>query len=263
MLFALDVGNTTITVGLFRGSVLANHWRISTDRRKTEDEYGLLFLSLLSSSGTNPEDVRGAILASVVPPLTGALEAAIDKYIGLSPIVVGPGTKTGINVKYENPKEVGPDRIVNAVAAVRKYGGPVIVVDFGTATIFDAISENGDYLGGAIAPGIFTSTNALFEKAAKLPHIELAKPGAAIGRTTADSMRSGILYGFAAQTDGLVKRITQELGGRAHVVATGAPAHLIAPESSTIQTVDPLLTLEGLGLVYQKNVSVGAAARTT
>ncbi len=263
MLVALDVGNTTTTVGLFKRSALVNHWRISTDRRKTEDEYGMLFLSLLSSLGAHPKDVRGAIMASVVPPLTGTLEAAIGKYLGVSPIIVGPGTKTGINVKYESPKEVGPDRIVNAVAAFKKYGGPVIVVDFGTATIFDAISKDGDYLGGAIAPGIFTSTDALFEKAAKLPHIELAKPSAAIGRTTADSMRSGILYGFAAQTDGLVKRITRELGGRAYVVATGTPAHLIAPESSTIQTVDPLLTLDGLYLVYQTNISSADAAKTT
>lgn len=199
MLFALDVGNTVITVGLFKGPDLTHHWRISTDRHKTEDEYGILFLSLLNNAGVKPGEARGAILASVVPPLTGALETAVKRYLGLSPLIVGPGTKTGINVKYENPKEVGPDRIVNAVAAFRKYGGPAIVVDFGTATIFDAISKEGDYLGGAIAPGIFTSTDALFEKAAKLTRIELTKPGPAIGRTTADSMRSGILYGFAAQ----------------------------------------------------------------
>ncbi len=261
MLFALDAGNTVITVGLFKGPELVDHWRISTDRHKTEDEYGMLFLSLLGNAGVKPSEARGAILASVVPPLTGVLETAVGKYLDLAPVIVGPGTKTGINVKYENPKEVGPDRIVNAVAAFKKYGGPAIVVDFGTATIFDAISKDGDYLGGAIAPGIFTSTDALFEKAAKLPRIELTRPGPAIGRTTADSMRSGILYGFAAQTDGIVRRIMEELGGRAQVVATGAPAGLIAPLSSTIQRVDPLLTLEGLYLVYQKNAMVGDASK--
>ncbi|HHW27900.1 MAG TPA: type III pantothenate kinase [Firmicutes bacterium] len=261
MLFALDAGNTVIAVGLFRGPGLVEHWRISTDHNKTEDEYGMVFLSLLANAGVKPSEVKGAVLASVVPPLTGVLERATSKCLGLSPLVVGPGTKTGINVKYENPKEVGPDRIVNAVAAFKKYGGPVIVVDFGTATIFDAISKDGDYLGGAIAPGVFTSTDALFEKAARLPRIELTKPSAAIGRTTADSMRSGILYGFAAQTDGIVRRIMRELGGRPRVVATGMPAHLIAPESSTIDTVDPLLTLEGLYLIYQKNVSASDAAK--
>ncbi len=253
MLFAVDVGNTNIVAGVFDRSLLMAHWRISTDRHRTEDEYGMLFLSLLSHAGIKASSVKGAIMASVVPPLTPILEAMVVKYLDISPITVGPGTKTGMNVKYENPKEVGPDRIANAIAAFSKYGGPVIVVDFGTATTFDAISKEGDYLGGAIAPGILTSVDALFDKAARLPRVELTAPMAAIGRTTADSMRSGFLFGFAGQTDGVVRRISQELGGEAFVVATGGLASLIAPESTTIQAVEPMLTLEGLRLVYKKN----------
>ncbi len=255
MLFAMDVGNTNIVLGVFKGPDLQGHWRMSTDRHKTEDEYGILVLNMLEHSGFKAQDVRGAIIASVVPPLTPVLEKMIRRYFKISPVIVGPGTKTGINVKYENPKEVGPDRITNAVAAYRKYGGPVIVVDYGTATTFDVISKDGEYLGGAIAPGILTSTDALFDNAARLPRIELVRPGSAIGRTTVESMQSGIVFGFVGQADGLVARLKKELGGEAHVVATGGLANLVARESSTIQHVEPMLTLEGLQMIYQKNLS--------
>ncbi|MGI6642994.1 MAG: type III pantothenate kinase [Bacillota bacterium] len=255
MLFAIDAGNTNVVVGIFKGQDLQAHWRMSTDRHKTEDEYGMAVLNMLEHSGFKANCVRGAIIASVVPPLTPVLEKMVKRYFKISPIIVGPGTKTGINVKYENPKEVGPDRITNAVAAYRMHGGPVIVVDYGTATTFDVISKEGEYLGGAIAPGILTSTDALFDKAARLPRIELAKPGSAIGRTTVESMQSGIVFGFVGQTDGLVTRLKKELGGEAQVVATGGLANLVAQESSTIQHVEPMLTLKGLQIIYQKNLS--------
>jgi len=253
VLFAIDVGNTHIVAGLFENGELKSHWRIATDRHKTEDEYGLLFLSMLSHVGVTRESITGSIIASVVPPLTPTLEKTISKYLGIIPLTVGPGTKTGINIKYENPKEVGPDRIVNAVAAYQKYGGPVIVVDFGTATTFDAISKDGEYLGGAIAPGILTATDALFEKAARLPRIELIRPSSAIGKTTVQSMQSGITFGFAGQADAIVERISRELGGKPYVVATGGLAQLVARECKTIDSVDPFLTLEGLYVVFQKN----------
>lgn len=253
MLLVIDAGNTHTVMGIFRDGRLAEHWRISTDSRKTEDEYGTLFLSMIRNSGMNEKDVSGGIIASVVPPLTPILERTVQKYFGCDPIVVGPGTKTGVNVKYENPKEVGPDRIAHAVAAYRKYGGPAIVVDFGTATTFDAISKDGDYLGGAIAPGILTSLDGLLEKAARLPKIELVKPQSVIGKTTVQSMQSGMTYGFAGLADGLVRRLSKELGGNPHVIATGGLASMVSAESETIQTVDPFLVLEGLYLIYQKN----------
>ncbi len=253
MLLAVDAGNTNIVAGVFQGTRLAGHWRVSTDRRKTEDEYGTLFLTFFKNSGFRSSELKGAVVASVVPPLTPVLEKMIRGYFKVAPLLVGPGTKTGINIKYENPKEVGPDRIANAVAAFKKYGGPVIVVDYGTATTFDVISKFGEYLGGAIAPGVMTSTEALFEKAARLPGIELVKPASAIGRTTVESMQSGILYGFVGQVDGLVTRLKEEVPGDAKVVATGGLAPLMAPESSTIQAVDPMLTLEGLHMIYRKN----------
>ncbi len=260
MIFALDVGNTHTVAGVFQGYELMADWRISTDRRKTEDEYGLMFLSMLERAGFKAKDTEGGIIASVVPPLTPVFEKTLSKYLGISALVVGPGTKTGMNIRYENPKEVGPDRIANAVAAYSKYGGPVIVVDFGTATTFDVISQEGDYLGGAIAPGILTSTDALFEKASRLPRIELIRPQQAIGRNTVQSMQSGIVFGFAGQTDSLVRRICREIGQDAHVVATGGLARLVAQESETIDTVDPFLTLEGLYIVLTKNTPPGAFA---
>lgn len=254
MVLVLDVGNTHIVVGVYRdGGELVEHWRISTDRHKTEDEYGMVLLSLLANKGIAPKDMDGSVIASVVPPLTPILEKLVRKYFDLEPLVVGPGTKTGVNIKYENPKEVGPDRIAHAVAAFRKYGGPAIVVDFGTATTFDAISETGDYLGGAIAPGVLTALDALFEKAARLPRIELIKPQAAIGKTTVQSMQSGMIYGFAGLADGLIKRMAKEVGGSPKVIATGGLAGMVASESQAIQVVDPFLVLDGLYLIYRRN----------
>lgn len=253
MVFVLDIGNTHIVAGVYKDGKLAHHWRISTDRKKTEDEYGLIFVAMLAHAGVSLGSFTGAAIASVVPPLTPILEKAVRQYVGPSPIVVGPGTKTGMNIKYENPKEVGPDRIVNAVAAYQKYGGPVIVVDFGTATTLDVVSADGEYLGGAIAPGILTATDALFEKASRLPRIEIARPQSAIGRNTVQSMQSGIVFGFAGQVDGLVTRVSEELRTEPYVVATGGLAGLVAAESRTIKTVDPWLTLDGLYIIYQRN----------
>ncbi|MEW6032455.1 MAG: type III pantothenate kinase [Bacillota bacterium] len=255
MLLVIDVGNTNIVAGVYRdgSEKLAHHWRISTDPHRTDDEYGLLFHSVLSYHGLEFGAVTAVVISSVVPPLTPALERMAVKYLGLHPLVVGPGVRTGMNILYEDPKEVGADRIVNAVAAYSKYGGPLIVVDFGTATTFDAIAADGAYLGGAIAPGIGISTEALFEHAAKLSRIELSRPRSVIGKTTVASMQSGIIFGFAGQVDEVVRRMRRELGGKARVVATGGFAELIARETSTIEVVDPLLTLEGLRLIYLKN----------
>ena len=254
MVLVLDVGNTHIVIGVYdREGRLQHHWRVSTDRHKTEDEYGMLFLSFLATVGIGSKDIWGSVVASVVPPLTPIIERAVQKYVKRDPLLVGPGTKTGINVKFENPKEVGPDRIAHAVAALHKYGGPVIVVDFGTATTFDVISKDGDYLGGAVAPGILTSLDALFEKAARLPRIELAKPQWAIGKTTVQSMQSGVIYGFAGLADGLVRRLAKEIGGSPRVIATGGLAKMVSLESETIEAVDQFLVLDGLYLIYEKN----------
>lgn len=254
MILALDVGNTHIVAGIFRGTDLLHHWRISTDVQKTEDELGFVFMSIMDYAGINKEGFTGGIIASVVPPLTPVLEKMMGKYFKIAPIIVGPGTKTGINLKFENPREVGPDRIANTAAAYVKYGGPAIVVDFGTATTFDVISKEGDYIGGVIAPGILTAADSLFQKAARLPRIEILPPKRAIGKNTVESMQSGILYGFAGQTDAIVKRICREMGEECKVIATGGHARMVAGESCTITTVDQFLTLEGLNLIYNKKL---------
>ncbi len=256
MLLAVDIGNTHIVTGLFEKGRILHNWRIASHSSKTEDEYGVVFQLMLQHAGVTKDRITGGIIASVVPPLTPILEKAMRMYLKIKPLIAGPGIKTGVDIKYENPKEVGPDRIANAVAAFRKYGGPVIVVDFGTATTFDAISSVGEYTGGAIAPGIMTATDALFSKAARLPRIELVRPPQAIGRTTVQSMQSGIIFGFAGQTDALVKRIALELGGSPQVVATGGQARLVAAESDTITIVNPTLTLEGLNMIYEMNKGV-------
>ncbi|MBR2916014.1 MAG: type III pantothenate kinase [Clostridia bacterium] len=254
MILAIDVGNTNIVVALFDGAELKNSWRISTDKNKTSDEIGITLCQLTEHSGIDNSQIEDVIISSVVPPIMHSLCNAIRKYIKCEPMVVGPGVKTGLNIKYDNPKEVGADRIVNAVAGVHKYGKPLILVDFGTATTFCAIDENGDYLGGVIAPGVKVSMNALFERAAKLPRVEIKKPQTAIGRNTISSMQSGAVYGQAGQVDRIVSKIKEELGTKdCKVVATGGLSVLIAPESETIDVVDKTLTLDGLRIIYEMN----------
>jgi len=253
MLLVFDIGNTNIVLGAYEGKELLQHWRISTDRQKTGDEYGMLINNLFTFGGLSIKDIEAIIISSVVPPLVVPLVKMCQRYFSVEPLVVGPGIKTGILIKYENPREVGADRIVNAVAAHHKYGGPLIIVDFGTATTFCVIGENGDYLGGAIAPGIGISTEALFQRAAKLPRIELVKPKTVICRNTVTSMQSGIIFGFVGQVDGIVRRMKEEMGRDAFVVATGGLATLIATESSTINAIEHFLTLEGLQIIYELN----------
>lgn len=253
MLLALDVGNTNIVLGVFEDDALKTHFRLSTSRNRTADEYGLAILSILKYAGITQPDVEDVIISTVVPPVTDTLREMAKKYFNSDALFVDPGVKVGLNIKYENPKEVGADRIVNAVAAYSLYGGPVIVVDFGTATTFCAINAKAEYLGGAILPGIGISTEALFRAAAKLPRVQLKKPRRVIGKNTVESMQSGLYWGFVEQVDGMARRFREELGSEAKVIATGGLAPLIAEDSQTISEVCPLLTLEGLRIVYDRN----------
>lgn len=255
MIVVVDIGNTNIVLGIYSGRELRHHFRLSTNRNATVDEYGVLINNLFQMAGIDMNDIQGVIISSVVPPLKRIIEEMSKKYIGKNPLMVGPGIKTGLNLRYENPREVGADRIVNAVAAVDIYkGGPLVVVDFGTATTFDCIDQENNYLGGVIVPGIGISTEALYQRASQLPRIDLEKPKKVIGRNTIHAMQSGIIFGYAGQVDGIVERIRKEMQvDSLQVVATGGLAELIAPETKSIQEVNQLLTLEGLRLIYEKN----------
>ena len=252
-ILVFDVGNTNIVLGVFEEARLLVDWRISTAQHRTADEYAVMLKELLRYESIAMEDIKAIVISSVVPPLMMALEQLAQKYFAIKPMIVGPGIRTGMQIKYENPREVGADRIVNAIAAFEMYGGPLIVVDFGTATTFDAISETGDYLGGVIAPGINISTEALFQKAAKLPRVEIVAPKSVIGKNTVASMQAGIVFGFAGQVDAIVSRMKTEMHQAPRVVATGGLATLIADEAESIDVVNPYLTLEGLHHIYVRN----------
>lgn len=254
MLLVFDVGNTNMVLGIYEGKELKKYWRISTDKAKTSDEYGMLINNLFQYDNVDIKSIKDVIISSVVPNVMHSLENFCIKYFNKQPLVVGPGIKTGLNIKYDNPKQVGADRIVNAVAAIEKYKAPMIIIDFGTATTFCAISEKGDYLGGTIAPGIKISSEALFQRASKLPRVELLKPGMTICKNTVSAMQSGIIYGYVGLVDKIVKMMKEELGNEdVKVVATGGLSSLIASETNSIDCVDKFLTLEGLRIIYDKN----------
>jgi type III pantothenate kinase len=250
MLLAVDVGNTQTVAGLYDGAELRDHWRIATERHRTGDELGALYGRFLDFG-----DVTGVCLASSVPQLVRSYEELSSRYLQAELLVLGPGVRTGIPIRYDDPREVGPDRIANAVAASARYGAPCIVVDFGTSTNFDIVSAANEYVGGVLAPGIEISMDALFQRAARLFKVDFVEPPSVIGKNTAAGLQSGLVYGFAGQVDGIVDRIRGELGAEAPAIATGGLADLIAPHSRTIDRIDPLLTLEGLRLVWELNAT--------
>lgn len=254
MLLVVDVGNTNTVFGSYEKDELVLSFRVGTDKLRTSDEYGALIKDLIDMNGYSLSKVKNVIISSVVPDVMHALESFSVRYCKCSPIIVGPGVKTGINIKYENPQEVGADRIVNAVAALNKYPAPLVIIDFGTATTFCAINENKEYLGGAIAPGVKISSEALFARASKLPKVEIIEPKTVIGKTTISSMQSGIFFGYVGLVEHIVKMMKKEVGEDATVVATGGLAYLICSDMDLVDHVDKNLTLEGLRLIYLKNI---------
>lgn len=254
MLLTIDIGNTNITFGVYDDNqTLLYHWRMKTDHDRMPDEYGIIMLGLLRHEGLDFHDIHGVAIASVVPPLTHVFEEMIQRFVKQKPLVVGTGVKTGVQIRYDSPRDVGADRIVDAAAAYKLYGGPACIVDFGTATTFDAVSGKGEYLGGAIAPGIGIAAEALFSRTSKLPRIDLVRPPKAIGTNTVHAMQSGLIFGYVGLVEGMVARFRAELGQHMRVIGTGGLAETIARETTVIEVVNPWLTLEGLRLIWEMN----------
>jgi len=253
MLLTIDIGNTNITLGLYEGETLGPRWRLATDHERMPDEYGLQLLGLLEHAGYTASDLTGICLASVVPPLTGRMVEACHRYAASDPLVLDAGVQTGARIRYEDPRAVGADRIADAAAVQRLYGGPACVVDFGTATTFDAISAEGEYLGGAIAPGIGIAADALVQRTAKLPRVDLQRPPSVIGRNTPHAMQSGLLFGYVSLVEGMVVRFRKELGKNMKVIATGGLAEIIARETDVFEIIAPWLTLDGLRIIWEIN----------
>jgi type III pantothenate kinase len=253
MLLTIDIGNTNLTLGLYNGAELGRHFRLATDHARMPDEYGLQFLGLLQNAGRIVSELNGIVLASVVPQLTARVVQACQEYLKQEPLVVDTGVKTGIRIRYEDPRAVGADRVADAVAVVHLYGGPACVIDFGTATTFNAVTKEGDYLGGAITAGVNLAAEALYTRAAKLPRMDLQRPPSVIGRNTVHAMQSGLLYGYVSMVEGMVTRFRSELGSDMKVVATGGLAEVIAKETDVIDIISPWLTLEGLRIIWELN----------
>jgi type III pantothenate kinase len=258
VLLAVNVGNTNTVLGVFRGAELEHQWRTSTETERTADELAVLFGGLLEQADLSfSNQITGVVISSVVPTSTGALRDMVERYFNFPPVIVAPGTKTGMPILTDNPRELGADRVVNALAAFNRYGGPCIVIDFGTATTYDAVSEKGEFLGGAIAPGLQTKNASLSRETARLPQVELQAPRTAIGKNTVDAIQSALIFGTAAEADGMIERMRKEFGGDATVVATGGLAPLIIPHCQFVDEHDPWLTLEGLRLVFERNAGPG------
>jgi type III pantothenate kinase len=253
LLLTIDAGNSNTVLGLHDGAELRAHWRLTTRREQTADEYGILVRNLFTASGFEPGEVAGVAIASVVPPLTAVLVELSRQYLGHEPLVVEPGVRTGMPILYEPPGDVGADRIVNGVAALARWGGPVVIVDFGTATTFDVVTRKGEYVGGVICPGVGISADALFQRAARLPRVEVRNPGKVVGRSTVASMQSGLYFGYCSMVEGIIGRIREELEEPVRVVATGGLAETLAKDIPSIEAVDPVLTLTGLRLIWERN----------